>query len=183
MRMQVGARIRQERLRRRMTIDQLAKAADLTKGFISQVERGGTAASLASLTRVAHALEMELSKLFEHASQSQGVMRAKDRSPVYLGGEGVTDFQLTPTDERRVQLLEVVVEPQGNQGDALWSLDGGIVVAFVLNGKLEFRFEQESVVLEAGDTLTYPADEPRTWLNPSTSENATLLFFLAPAVY
>lgn len=183
MRVRVGQRIRHERSRRRLTIDQLASASDLTKGFISQVERGETAASLASLTRLASALDMELSQLFEPHSQFSGVLRGDDRSPVYLGGEGVADFQLTPSDERRVQLVEAHVDPKGNQGTELWSLHGEVVVVHVLTGQLEIRFEEGPVILEAGDTMTFSAGSPRTWQNPSDTEAANVLFFLAPAVY
>ena len=42
----VGARLRQERLQRGLSINEVAKRANLTKGFISQLERGETSASL-----------------------------------------------------------------------------------------------------------------------------------------
>ena len=36
---ELGSRLRNHRLRQHMTIEQLATATDLTKGFISRVER------------------------------------------------------------------------------------------------------------------------------------------------
>jgi len=182
MRVRVGKRLRQERLRRGLTIDRVATSSDLTKGFVSQLERGETSASLASLTRLAAALGLELSRLFERPSASLGVLRKDERFPVYTGGEGAADYQLTPASERRVQLFHTTVEPGGNAGEELYTLDGDVIVAYVLDGQVEFRFEDETVLLEEGDSITYVCAQPHTWANPSTTETTHFLFFCAPAV-
>lgn len=182
MRARVGKRLRQERLRRGLTIERVAASSDLTKGFVSQLERGETSASLASLARLAAALGLELSRLFERPSATLGVLRKDERFPVYTGGEGATDYQLTPASERRVQLFDTIVEPGGNAGEELYTLDGDVVVAYVLNGQLEFRFEDETVFLEEGDSITYMSNQPHTWMNPSPKETTHFLFFCAPAV-
>jgi len=182
MRVRVGARLRQERVRRGLTIDQVATASDLTKGFVSQLERGETSASLASLTRLAAALGLELSRLFERASASLGVVRKDERFPVYTGGEGAEDYQITPASERRVQLFDTTVEPGGNAGEELYSLEGDVVVAYVLSGRLEFRFEGETLLLEEGDSITYMSSQPHTWANPSSTDRTHFLFFCAPAI-
>jgi transcriptional regulator with XRE-family HTH domain len=181
MRVRVGARLRQERLRRGLTIDQVATSSDLTKGFVSQLERGETSASLASLTRLAATLGLELSRLFERPSASLGVLRKEEKFPVYTGGEGVTDYQITPANERRVQLFDTRAEPGGSAGDELYTLDGDVVVAYVLSGQLEFRFADETVLLQEGDSITYVSTQAHTWANPSASEGTHFLFFCAPA--
>jgi transcriptional regulator with XRE-family HTH domain len=179
----VGARLRQERLSRGLTIDHVATSSDLTKGFVSQLERGETSASLASLTRLAATLGLELSRLFERPSASLGVLRKDEKFPVYTGGEGITDYQLTPSSEKRVQVFETTVEPMGSQGEELYTLDGDVVVAYVLSGQLEFRFEEETVLLQEGDSITYLTTQPHTWANPSATETTHFLFFCAPAVF
>ena len=54
--MQLGRKIRDLRLRRGLTVQQLAAASGLSKGFISQVENGRTSPSLATLRDLATAL-------------------------------------------------------------------------------------------------------------------------------
>ena len=49
--MQLGKKIRDLRLRRGMTVQQLAIASSLSKGFISQVENDHTSPSLATAHR------------------------------------------------------------------------------------------------------------------------------------
>ena len=55
---EVGRRLRRVRRRRRMTLAAVASAADTSESFLSQLERGQTGASLDTLARLAHALNI-----------------------------------------------------------------------------------------------------------------------------
>jgi transcriptional regulator with XRE-family HTH domain len=61
--MKAGERIKAARQGRKMSVTALARASSLTKGFISQLEGGKSNPSLASLVRIASALEVPLSSL------------------------------------------------------------------------------------------------------------------------
>ncbi len=59
----IGRRIRQERLRRNLTLRQIAERAGLTTSQLSQVELGKNAASIWALVRIAKALRLHVTKL------------------------------------------------------------------------------------------------------------------------
>ncbi len=59
----IGRRIRQERLRRNLTLRQIAERAGLTTSQLSQVELGKNAASIWALVRIVKALGLHVSKL------------------------------------------------------------------------------------------------------------------------
>ena len=59
----IGQRIRQERLRRNLTLQQVADRAWMTPSQLSQVELGKNAASIAALVRIAKALKLHVSEL------------------------------------------------------------------------------------------------------------------------
>ncbi len=59
----IGRRIRQERLRRNLTIRQVSDRAGMSFSGLSQVELGKNAASIAALVRIAKALGLRVSKL------------------------------------------------------------------------------------------------------------------------
>ena len=61
--MQLGKRIRDLRFRRGLTVQQLAEASGLSKGFISQVENDRISPSLATLRDLARALETSIAFL------------------------------------------------------------------------------------------------------------------------
>ncbi len=59
----IGRRMRQERLRRNLTIRQVSDRAGMSFSGLSQVELGKNAASIAALVRIAKALGLRVSKL------------------------------------------------------------------------------------------------------------------------
>jgi mannose-6-phosphate isomerase-like protein (cupin superfamily) len=50
----------------------------------------------------------------------------------------------------------------------------------VKRGSLEIRFEDETVVLGEGDTLTFDPTAPHTWRNPSLDDGTVVLFVDVP---
>lgn len=175
----IGPRLRNARRARGLTIEQVADAAELTKGFLSRLERDGTTASVASLVRVCDALGIKVGSLFEEAESA--LVREGDARPINFGGEGVRDVLYTPTTEQRLQVLRSRVEPGGGGGDDLYTLASEAEFVYVLSGRLEVRLSSQAHLLEAGDGLTFSPREPHTWRNPSDSEPALALWVLSPA--
>ena len=62
--------IRKVRLAQGMTVDQLAQKSGFSKGFISQVENFRITPSLKALIRIAEALGIPMSKLFDENGQN-----------------------------------------------------------------------------------------------------------------
>src|SRR6476646_9878763 len=78
----LGARIRARRLARHETLRELAAEAAVTESFLSQVERGVASPSIASVQRIARALDTSIAELFA-ADESAGiVVRLRDRRRV-----------------------------------------------------------------------------------------------------
>jgi two-component system, OmpR family, response regulator len=63
--MSIGHKIRDNRKNQKMTLAQLARVTDLSKGLISQVENGRASPSIASLSKIADALNMRMSEFFD----------------------------------------------------------------------------------------------------------------------
>jgi transcriptional regulator with XRE-family HTH domain len=62
-----GAAVRQLRLERGWTQDQLAEAADLHMTYVSDLERGGRSPGMTVQKRLAHALGVKVWQLFKLA--------------------------------------------------------------------------------------------------------------------
>lgn len=169
------------RKQRGMTLEQVASTAGLTRGFLSHLERGGTSASIGSLYRICDSLGVEIGTLFEPTGGT--LTRQRTREPCYFGGEGVTDYVVTPPTERRVQVLETHVEPQGTPDRNLWAHRGEVSVAYVLSGELEIRFADHIVTLGPGDALTFTPTEPHGWRNPSRSDSTVVMWVMLPATF
>jgi transcriptional regulator with XRE-family HTH domain len=177
----VGARVRSLRRERGLTIEQLAAATGLTKGFISQLERDRTAPSLSSIARICDALGVPLSRMFEH-EPAPALVRRSERARLE-SATATENHLLSARDEPRFQAIESLLAPGATAGDELSSLPGEMEFVYVLEGSLELQVGDEKHVLEEGDAFTYPLAKPHTWRNGSVTESARILWVSVPNPY
>lgn len=175
----IGGRLRAARAARALTLDDVAGAAGLTKGFISRLERDEVSPSVASLVAVCEVLGIRVGELFE--SPATSVVRAAEGRRINFGGREVEEFLLTPTIQGDVQVIRSVMEPGGTGGDELYSLDCNTEFVYVVRGTLVVTLAAGSVHLSTGDAFTFPGREPHTWQNASDTEPCEVLWVLAPA--
>jgi transcriptional regulator with XRE-family HTH domain len=176
----IGARLRQARQQRGLTISALAERTNLTKGFLSQAERDLASLSVASLVRICDVLDIGVGTLFDKPATNYVPRERRPR--INFGGERVEEYQLTPSSESRVQVIEQHVEPGGGSGDEEYSLKGETEFVHVLKGQLEVTIGDEVVALRAGDSLTFSASDAHTWRNPSSRQSAHAIWVFAPAL-
>ncbi len=177
----VGARVRSLRRERGLTIEQLAAATGLTKGFISQLERDTTTPSLSSLARICDALGVRVGDVFESVSgEMVRLVRRADRPEAAWNPN---HFLLSPAQERRLQAIESEIPPGGSSGDEPYSFPGDVEFVYVLSGRLDLQVAEDRYALEAGDALTYPLREPHRWVNPTADEPAHVLWVAVPNPY
>jgi quercetin dioxygenase-like cupin family protein len=177
----IGRRLRSARQERGLTLRQVAKSSGLTAAFISQLERGDTSASVSSLVKIAAALGIEVTSLFEKPSST--LVRRGERVPAMLGGEGVVDYVLTPEGEKRAQVIETHLDPGGCADKELYTRGGDLLVCVVQSGTLEMRIEDERILLHAGDAITLDPKVPHTWSNPSRRNRTKVFWVDVPAEY
>lgn len=176
----IGAQLRAARERLGLTLTRLAEDTGLAKSFLSQVERDQASPSVGTLLRLCQALDVPVGELF---APTQGpLVRAGERGPVRFGGEGVDEFQLTPSGERRLLVLQSDIAPRGGSGDEPYTLRSDAEFVHVLSGLLVVDVADASYRLAAGDSLTFDAETPHRWSNPSPVVPARVLWVLAPAL-
>jgi transcriptional regulator with XRE-family HTH domain len=176
----IGPRLRRARRRIGMSIGQLAEATGLTKGFISQLERDLTTASVASLVSICNALQIGVGSLFEPSRTD--LVRRGDRPRINFGGEDVTEWLLTPNGQDRLQVIQGEIAPRGGGGKELYSLPADTEFVHVVSGRLDVVIEDDTYRLADGDSLTFSGRDPHTWSNPSHDEPAVVLWVLTPGV-
>ena len=78
--MKIGSKIKRMRIQQELTLEELASRCELTKGFLSQLERDLTSPSIATLSDILEALGSSLSEFFTDSPEEQIVFR--DRKSV-----------------------------------------------------------------------------------------------------
>ena len=151
-----GARLRERRLRRRMTLGDIAARTGLSSSFISAFERGLSGASVAALHRLAAACGTTVSELTRGTPASAGrVVRAGQRRVVELGGPAIRMEDLSNDPTALEAQLFVLEAGAGSDG---WYAHPGEELMLVLDGRVGVWLgEQEYYELAEGDALTFPS--------------------------
>jgi transcriptional regulator with XRE-family HTH domain len=176
----IGSRLRAARMSRRKTLTEVALASGLTKSFVSKLERDQANASVASLIRLCQVLEISVSSLFE--AHTGELVRSGEYPPINFGGEGLTEFLLTPEGEQRLQAILSEIEPGGGSGEELYALPADVELVLVLGGRLAIQLEDNELTLEQGDALTFSAQTRHAFRNPDSDTSTRVLWVFTPSL-
>jgi transcriptional regulator with XRE-family HTH domain len=144
----IGPRLRGMRLARDMTLDVLATSAGLHKAYLSRLERGLKAPSIATVLRLADALDVPVAELFGERLPADAVRitRAPPRDS--------TDT-LQPLSQAAGTLAAFVCRPGPDFSTEDLAEHSGEELLYVLEGIIEIRFADRGVVLDAGDCVQF----------------------------
>jgi transcriptional regulator with XRE-family HTH domain len=155
-----------------LTLKDVADAAGLSVGFISQIERDLTIPSLTSLIRVGRVLKAEVSEFLTQPSGDKPVTR-HDQRPVYaLGGNGISYERLSATFPGNVLRSVIIHEPPGFRSEPM--SHEGEEIYFVLEGALTVEVDGAPTILEAGDSMHFPSVRTHTTWNHTASRTTIL---------
>ena len=175
----IGAKLRASRQAQRLTLEQLAAASGLTKGFISRIERDETMPSVPTLVQLCQALSLPIGTLFEEPDLQLITLAEAPR--INMGGVGVDDRMVTPRAEDRVQILRSSMDPHSSGGEVLYTVNCDIESVHVVSGTMEITLPDRQVALGPGDTLTFPGRTPHTW--HAGEQGAEALWVIIPAAW
>ncbi|WP_448031162.1 helix-turn-helix domain-containing protein [Bradyrhizobium liaoningense] len=155
----VGANIRQARIAKGLTLDQLARQSHLTRGYISLVERNLKIPSLAALLRMAAALEVNVANFFDPNAEPTPrytLFRRQDGNvPLFQDTFGVVPLA---TGRTRKMMEPFLLSPPHKS--ATRASHAGEELLFVVNGKIAIKLDGEELVLGKGDCLYFSGETP-----------------------
>jgi len=178
---QLGRKVRDLRLRRGLTVQQLADASDLSKGFISQVENDHTSPSLATLQDLARALETSVAYLVADGEQTPFLVRLQERRRLSPVGATSGLEVLSASPKRNLEVL-IAELPAGASANEQRHVRHGEECVLCLEGRVTLTIEDRSLTLETGDSCHFDGRAPHALENvgPTT---ARVLIAITPAAF
>ena len=175
----VGQRLRYLRQRQRLTQRALANACNMSANAVGLIERGECSPSISTLHRLAVALGVPITDLFTEPKEEQAVVLVQKRHRSQVQRDGVVMESLAGgLTEQGIEPFLVTLEPTAGAGTEPVAHLGDEFV-FCLEGQLEYRIAGQVYNLEAGDSLSFLAQQPHCWCNRSGQPTRFLLVFQA----
>jgi XRE family transcriptional regulator, regulator of sulfur utilization len=166
----VGRRVHALREARGLSLRDLSKRSGVSAPMLSQVERGETSPTLAVAQRIAGGLDLPLSTLLRlDERQHVSLVRKTDRRTERRDGHVVQELT-RPLPGERASVTAHALKAGGRTGgahDKPVHAPGSRETVTVQAGKLVLVIDGERYALGEGDTVTFDADLPHHFENPT----------------
>ena len=174
----IGPHLRKLRLQRGESLATVAKAVDVSVGFLSNLERSQSGASVAIMRRLAQYYGLNILDFFGDANAASPLVRPDERR-VLPGGEGV-QMELLASGKITMEPHLFRVAPGAGSGER-YSHDGEEFL-FIVSGQLAISLEDNDYNLRAGDSFYFNSKTPHRWHNPGKKET-TILWINTPPTF
>jgi len=162
-----GHRFRRLRTRRGLSLALVARATEVSVGFLSALERGQMRASVATLRRIARFYGTNILSLFQAAGDNPRLVRPAQRK--ILQTESGVRMELLAWGNTVMEPHLFRVKPGGGSGESY--THEGEEFLHILRGKFEIWLnDKEHYRLKTGDSLYFESSTPHRWRNPGRSE-------------
>jgi transcriptional regulator with XRE-family HTH domain len=175
----IGNKIRMIRKERGFTLETMASKTGLSKGLLSQVERGISQPSLDSLWKITKALESSIIHFFEDIDQKHVHVTRKEKRRQMVFPESSGTYSLLSTGgNAKLGMLEVRLQPGQMVVDKFVQSEGEECFV-VTKGNVTVRLNDEEHVLGAGDSISFDSAKTHTIENTG-EEEAVLIWAVTP---
>jgi transcriptional regulator with XRE-family HTH domain len=170
---------------RKLRVSELARRVGVTPSLISQIERGNSRPSVATLFALAEALDVSVDVFADRVPprapapgpedgeqlaappvvSNRHVVRKEDRRSITIEG-GIRWEMLTPASAQNVEFLELVYQGGAQSNPTLYT-HPGIELVLVLAGLFHVYLGFEVYELAEGDSISFASTLPHRYVNPT----------------
>ncbi len=176
--MDIGKRMKELRVFYGLTQQELADRAELTKGFISQLERNQNTPSVSTLLDIIQCLGTTPAEFFAEPKPEQIVFKKED----YF--EKINDEQHTliewiiPNAQKNsMEPIRLTLQPGGISEELL--PHEGEEFGYVLKGTVKLIFGTQKYTLHTGESFAFPSTKRHHLENPGRHD-AVVLWITTP---
>lgn len=174
---QIGAKVRDLRNQNGLTQEELADRTELTKGFISQLERGLTAPSVSTLLDIVECLGTNLSDFFHEEDDLQVVYRKEDYFAKEDENQNSITWLIATAQSRSLEPILVHLQPGQSMPDD--KPHEGEEFGYVLEGEITLHYGEEVYTVRKGDSFIFPANRKHK-ISSACKRVAVILWISTP---
>lgn len=173
--MDIGSRIKNLRLQKNLTQEELGERTDLSKGYLSQLERNLSSPSMETFFAILEVLGCTPKDFFNEESKDQKVVYDQTERTIYEDEErGYQIEWLVPeSNEKEMEPIFLRLETAGEFKEFPPSLSD--TFAYVLEGEVCIEIGLNRYYAKTGETIYYQATQRHQIKNNYQGESRLLL--------
>lgn len=176
----IGSKIRARRQSNGQTLKQLSEKVGCTSAYLSQIERGKVSPSIASLKKIAEALQAKISDFFvESVANEPVVLSAKSRTLISLERWNAKIWSLVADPKnKRMHPFYTTIESGGGSHGTYSHV--GEEFGIVLKGELTIELDGVMHLVKENESFYYSSSRPHNWTNPGDKETIVVWVISPP---
>lgn len=148
--MNIGAKIKRLRLTNGLTLEELANRSELTKGFLSQLERDLTSPSVATLENVLEALGTNLKEFFSEEEDEQIVFGKND---FFINEQDDYKISYIIPNAQKNEMEPILIELKKDKKSMEMDPHDGEEFGYIVQGKVTLVNGDDTFELKKGETF------------------------------
>lgn len=177
--MDIGQKIRNLRIKNALTLEELASRSELTKGFLSQVERNLTSPSISTLNDILEALGTTLASFFQEEKEEKSVFTKDD----FFVDEkdGYVIHWIVPNAQKN-EMEPILIELETGASSQMIDPHDGEEFGYVLSGRIQLIDGEKEVTVRKGETF-YIKGYNTHYLKNESQAMAKVLWITTPPLF
>ncbi len=178
--MDIGKRIKQLRIKNSLTLEELASRCELTKGFLSQLERNLTSPSIQTLEYITEALGTTMSSFFKEEAEEKVVFKLDDEF-IDEQEEHTTHWIIPNAQKNQMEPIILDIKPSGKSH--IIAPHSGEEFGYVLSGKISLHIgNHKGLIIKKGESFYINGDSEH-YLKNSSNTVAKVIWVSNPPIF
>ena len=179
--MDIGKRIKSLRVKNGLTLEELASRSELTKGFLSQLERNLTSPSISTLEDITEVLGISLESFFKEEKNEQ--VKFSNNDYFVDERENSTITWLVPNAQKNEMEPILLTLKENGESEELDPHEGE-EFGYVLQGKVELinLDSKEKITLKKDETFYLKGEHKHKLVN-SSKQVAEIIWITTPPLF
>jgi len=160
----VGQVIKSLRNKRNLSLRNLSNQSGVSINAISKIEHGENSPTVATLHKLASALDVQITEFFpQKIHQCAVFVKSEDSTFIHSGGTTIESLG-SGLPHQQLQPYKMIVYDE-SKNDSEFVSHFGEEFIYCLSGKIMYFVGEEQFLLEPGDKLLFKANRPHRWIN------------------
>lgn len=176
--MDIGSKIKELRIQKSLTQEELADRAELSKGFISQLERNLTSPSIATLMDILQCLGTNLEEFFSGTTAEQVVFKKADYFEKY-DAELKNGVKWIIPNAQKNMMEPILLTLDAGGSTYPDNPHEGEEFGYIISGSIQLNIGNRSFRVKKGEAFYFTANKQH-YITASERTGATLLWVSTP---
>lgn len=159
--MKLGSMLKEARLAKEMTLEELSTKCGYSKALISRIENNSVSPSITSLARISKTLQLKLYDVFASFDESEPSIVRKDERRSFLSEDGAQKVQFLANGALRKRMQPLLVSLCKTHTGS--TVHRGEEFLHILQGKAEVVVGDKRFVLGPGDSIHFKSSIPHRY--------------------